>query len=205
MTDEHEKDEELTIDKKVDILQKEKKELEKATEEKELEEKKVLDEIEDEERTEKKEEPVIIVAARTTTGRENAVIEAMENVVHSEKIAVKSIFHPEQLKGYVFIEGRFSDIEEAIKNVPHVRGLINQDVNMSELERFLISEKSDIKVETNDIVEIIGGPFKGENARITRVDEGKNEITVELLEAAIPIPVTISINSVRIHEKAEKK
>ncbi|MAH43120.1 transcription elongation factor Spt5 [archaeon] len=205
MTDEHEKTEELTIDKKGDVLQKEKEELKKATEEKELEEKKVLDEIDDEERTEKKEEPVIIVAARTTTGRENAVIEAMENVVHSEKIPVKSIFHPEQLKGYVFIEGRFSDIEEAIKNVPHVRGLINQDVNMSELERFLISEKSDIKVEINDIVEIIGGPFKGENARITRVDEGKNEITVELLEAAIPIPVTISINSVRIHEKAKKE
>ncbi len=206
--DSHEKEEEITIDKKVDVIEKEKEDMKRATAEKDEEEKKVLDSIEKEEKEpvqERVEEPVIIVAARTTTGRENAVIEAFDNVVRSEKIAIKAVFHPEELKGYIFIEGRFSDIEEAIKNVPHVRGLVNKDVDMKELERFLISEKSEIKVEVGDIVEIIGGPFKGENARITRVDEGKNEIIVELLEAAIPIPVTISINSVRIHEKAKKE
>lgn len=193
-------------DEKVDIMKKEKEELKEALVEKDEQEKEVLEAIDQEmPKIEKREEPIIIVAVRTTTGRENAVIDALETVVRNEKIPIKAAFHPEELKGYVFVEGRFSDIEEAIKNVPHVRGLVNKDVNMKDLERFLISEKMEIKVDIGDIVEIIGGPFKGENARITRTDDAKNEITVELLEAAIPIPVTISVNSVRIHEKAKKE
>ncbi|MFH1420816.1 MAG: transcription elongation factor Spt5 [Candidatus Aenigmatarchaeota archaeon] len=152
------------------------------------------------------EEKSIIVAVRTTTGRENVVVESLITAIKNPKnpINVKAVFHPEELKGYIFIEGPLSAIEAAIRNVPHIRGIVNKNVDMKDLERFLIPEKSEIKVEVGDIVEIIGGPFKGENAKVTRVDETKNEITVELLEAAIPIPVTISTNSVRIHEKVKK-
>jgi len=145
-----------------------------------------------------------IMTIRTTTGRENVVIESIVARIKTKKIPIKSVFHPEDLRGYIFIEGSPEDIDAAIKNIPHVRGLIKKEVNLKELERFLIPEKQEIKVEVGDIVEIIGGPFKGEKAKTTRVDESKNEITVELLEAAIPIPVTISMNSVRIEKKAEK-
>ena len=71
-------------------------------------------------------------------------------------------------------------------------------------KRFLIAEKSEVKFNVGDVVEIIGSPFKGERAKISRVDETKGEITVEFLEAAIPIPVTISVNSVRMHEKKKE-
>jgi transcriptional antiterminator NusG len=143
----------------------------------------------------------MLTTIRTTTGRENVVIESLIARVKTRKIPIKSIFHPEEFRGYVFIEGDVNDIEAAIKGVPHIRGLINKDVSLQELERFLIEEKREVKVEIGDIVEIIGGPFKGEKGKITRVDNTKNEIVVEFLEAAIPIPVTISINSVRIYEK----
>ncbi len=138
---------------------------------------------------------------RTTTGRENVVIESIMSRVKSENMRVKSLFHPEDLRGYVFIEGEAEEVESAIKGIPHIRGLINREVQMSDIERFLVPEKSEIKLEIGDIVEIIGSPFKGEKAKITRVDETKNEITVEFLEAAIPIPVTISMNSVRLEKK----
>ena len=147
----------------------------------------------------------MISTIRTTTGRENVVIDSIVSRIKSRKIPIKSVFHPEELRGYVFIEGETNDVEASVKGIPHVRGLINKDVPLSDLERFLIPEKREIKVEAGDVVEIIGGPFKGEKAKITRVDNTKNEITVEFLEAAIPIPVTISINSVRIHEKKKKE
>jgi len=140
---------------------------------------------------------------RTTTGRENVVIESLMNRIRSESIAVKSLFHPEELRGYVFIEGESESVEAAIKGVPHIRGLINKEVQMNDIERFLVPEKSEIKLEIGDTVEIIGSPFKGEKAKITRVDETKGEITVEFLEAAIPIPVTISMTSVRLEKKKE--
>ena len=143
----------------------------------------------------------MIATIRTTTGRENIVIESITSKVKGHAIPVKSVFHPEDLRGYIFIEGEVNDIEASIKGIPHVRGLINKDVPIEQLERFLIPATQEIKLEIGDIVEIIGGPFKGEKGKITRVDETKNEITVEFLEAAIPIPVTISVNTVRMHEK----
>lgn len=147
----------------------------------------------------------MITTIRTTTGRENVVIESIISRVKTRNILVKSMFHPEELRGYVFIEGEINDIEASVKGIPHVRGIINKDISMSQLERFLVPEKREVNVESGDIVEIIGGPFKGEKAKITRVNEMKSEVTVEFLEAAIPIPVTISVNSVRIHEKKKKE
>ena len=143
----------------------------------------------------------MILTIRTTTGRENVVIESLTTKIKNQTLPIKSLFHPEELRGYIFAEGDEEDIESLIKNVPHVRGLIKKDVAIKELERFMIPEKSEIRLDIGDIVEIIGGPFKGEKGKITRIDETKNEITVEFIEVAIPIPVTISTNSVRIHEK----
>ena len=146
----------------------------------------------------------MIATIRTTTGRENVVIDSIQSRIKNSSIPIKSVFHPEDLRGYIFIEGEVNDIEACIKGIPHIRGLINKDVNLQQLERFLIATKEEIKLETGDIVEIIGGPFKGEKSKITRVDETKNEVTVEFLEAAIPIPVTISVNTVRLYEKKKE-
>ncbi|MCD6557414.1 MAG: transcription elongation factor Spt5 [Candidatus Aenigmarchaeota archaeon] len=147
----------------------------------------------------------MLLAVRTTTGRENIVIDSLTTKIKNENIAVKALVHPEELRGYIFIEGDLSVIEQAIKGVPHVRGIINKEVEMKDIEKFIVPEKQEIQAEIGDIVEIIIGPFKGEKGKVTRVDEKKNELTIELLEAAIPIPVTISLNSVRIHEKKKEE
>ena len=144
---------------------------------------------------------MMMLTIRTTTGRENVVIDSLSTKVKNRGLPIKSIMHPEDLRGYIFIEGEQEEVENLIKNVPHIRGLINKNVKIEDVERFMIAEKSEGKFEVEDLVEIVGSRFKGELAKITRVDETKNEITVELLEAAIPIPVTISVNSVRMHEK----
>jgi transcriptional antiterminator NusG len=143
----------------------------------------------------------MIATIRTTTGRENVVMDSLISRIESQNIPIKSLFHIEELRGYIFIEGDAEEIDASIKSIPHVRGFINKNADMNQIERFLVPEKSEVKLEVGDIVEIIGSPFKGERAKISRVDEQKGELTVEFLEAAIPIPVTISINSVRIYEK----
>jgi transcriptional antiterminator NusG len=143
----------------------------------------------------------MISTLRTTTGRESAVLDAIVTRVKMKKLPLKSVFLTGDLRGYVFLEGEPDYIEAAIKGIPHVRGLVARDVKLSELEKFLIPEKREIKLDVGDIVEVTGGPFKGERAKIKRVDEGKGEITVEMIEAPIPIPVTIASTAVRIHEK----
>jgi len=147
----------------------------------------------------------MIATIRTTSGRENSILESVSGRVKRSAVPIKSLFLTEEIRGYIFIEGEINDIEAAIKGVPHIRGLINKPVPVGQLERFLIPEKMEIKVELGDVVEIIGGPFKNEKGKVTRVDDTKNEITVEFLEAAIPIPVTISMNSIRMYGKKKKE
>lgn len=146
----------------------------------------------------------MLATIRITTGRENVVIESLIMRIKNGKLPIKSIVHPEELKGYIFVEGEAEEIENAIKNVPHIRGLINKPVPLTQVEKFLVPQKSEIKFEIGDIIEIVGSPFKGEKGKITRIDETKSEITVEFLEASIPIPVTIPIVSVRMDKKASK-
>ena len=69
-----------------------------------------------------------------------------------------------------------------------------------EVEKVL-PEKVVIGIAEGDIVELVNGPFKGEKARVQKIEEVKEEITVELIEAMVPIPVTVKGDSVRVIEK----
>jgi transcriptional antiterminator NusG len=56
-------------------------------------------------------------------------------------------------------------------------------------------------IEKGDVVEIIAGPFKGERAKVIRVDKNKEEVTLELENAAVPIPITLPVEGVKIVSK----
>jgi transcriptional antiterminator NusG len=58
--------------------------------------------------------------------------------------------------------------------------------------------KTQVNVQKNDIVEIISGPFKRENAKVTRIDQQKEEVVVELLESAVPIPITVKLDTIKV-------
>jgi len=145
----------------------------------------------------------MIYTLRTTVGRENAVMVTLGNRVKNMDVDIKAILHPDELKGYIFIEGELPEIESAISGVPHIRGIIRKEIKIGEITKFLETKKVEIKVNKGDIVEITGGPFKNEKGKVTRVDEAKEEVTIELLEAAIPIPITVGIDSVRVYEAAD--
>ena len=146
----------------------------------------------------------MIWTVRTTVGRENAVIDSLAHKVKNSGVAVASILHPAELKGYVFVEGEPAAIESIISGVPHVRGLIRKDVKIGELKKFLEIRVAEINLNRGDIIEIVGGPFKNERGKVTRMDIAKGEVTIELIEAAIPIPITVAIEMVKLIESAEK-
>ena len=145
--------------------------------------------------------PIFIV--RTTAGREHQVADRILILAEREKGIVKSIMHPD-LRGYLFVEADNRDeVVQFVYGMHNVKGVIAEPVLMEKLKHFFAVETKEIVVKEGDIVELISTPFKGEKAKITRVDEVKSEITVELLEVAIPIPVTIPMVSVRLHKKKE--
>lgn len=145
-----------------------------------------------------------IYALRTTTGRESQVIDKIVARVKQHGLMVYAILKPREVKGYFIVEaGSLEDLQKAIYGVQHAKGIIGK-VRMDEIKHFLVPVQEQVKIQEGDIVEIVSGPFRGENARVKRITKVKEEVVVELLEAAVPIPITVKLDSVRV-VKEEKK
>lgn len=145
----------------------------------------------------------MMYTVKTVVGRENIVMDSIAAKALSEDAHVQSILHPEEIKGYIFIEGDIKEVENVTQGIPHIRGLIKTPVDFKQIQRFLQPKEVVIELNVGDIVEVIGGPFKGEKGKITRYDKTKRECTLELVEVAVPIPVTVSVELVKVLEKAK--
>ena len=140
-----------------------------------------------------------IFALRTTANREDQVMDFVTSNAVKKKIEVYSVVRPHGMRGYIFIEAATkTDAEQAAFNIPYARGILKDPVKYSEIEHMLEQVKHEMNIQKSDIVEIISGPFKRENAKVTRIDKTKEEVVVELLEAAVPIPITVKMDAVKV-------
>jgi transcriptional antiterminator NusG len=149
--------------------------------------------------TEENQEEINIFALRTTANRETQVMDFVTSNARKKKLEVYSVIRPHGMRGYIFLEARTkSDAEQAAFNVPYARGILHKKVEYKEIEHMLEQVKKEMNIKKNDIVEIISGPFKRENAKVTRVDKAKEDVVVELLEAAVPIPITLKFDAIKV-------
>ncbi len=145
-----------------------------------------------------------IFAIRTTIGQERSVADMIAHRAQKEKFALYAVLVPHDIRGYIMVEAtNKSEIEKSMKGVAHARGVVEGDVAIAEIEKFFEPMPMVTKVDVGDIVELVSGPFKGERARVMRVDVKKEEITVEILEATVPIPVTVKADSAKVVRKEE--
>ncbi|MBS3133167.1 transcription elongation factor Spt5 [Candidatus Woesearchaeota archaeon] len=145
-----------------------------------------------------------IFAVRTTANREEQVIDFISSNAKKKKLEVYSLMHPHGMRGYIFVEAKSRlDAEQAAFKVPYARGVLPNQIDYVEIEHMLEpAKKVELNIQKHDIVEIIAGPFKREQAKISRIDKTKEEVVVELLEAAVPIPITIRMDSVKVVRRA---
>ena len=167
-----------------------------------------------------------IYTVKTTIGQEHNVADAIEVRAHQaeesaqegERKEIVSVLSPMGLRGYIFLEG-FDPriIETMIYGIKHCRGIVKRRVHdgrqsveeygtvpLREVEPFLTPKPLTTGINAGDIVELVAGPFKGEKARVQKIDEAKEEITVELFEAMVPIPITVRGDHVRVIEKEKE-
>ena len=150
-----------------------------------------------EEKTESKQ--THIFALRTTANREDQVMDFLVSNATKRRIAVYAVIRPHGMRGYIFLEALDrQNAEQACFGVPYARGVLPNEINYKEIEHMLEQVKYEMNIQKNDIVEIISGPFKREQAKIMRIDKVKEEVVVELLEAAVPIPITVKMDSVKV-------
>jgi len=143
-----------------------------------------------------------IMAIKTSIGHEKTVADSVASRAKPKPIGVFAILSPATIRGYVFVEAMNTDaLREVVKGVRRTRGMVKGETTFAEIEHFLTPKPIVSGIVEGDIVELIAGPFKGEKARVKQIDESKEQITVELFEAMVPIPVTIRGDHVRVLEK----
>ena len=148
----------------------------------------------------------MIFAVRTTAGQEKNVANLITVRAGSNNLPIKAILVPETLKGYILVEADGPHfVEEAIIGLKHVRSRVPGMVDFSEVERYIIIKPVIEELDEEDIVEVVGGPFKGMRARITRIDRTKEEVTLELLEATFTMPITVHADYVKLVEKGQRE
>jgi transcription elongation factor Spt5 len=152
-----------------------------------------------------------------------------ETQIDQEKVVAQSLFakasqgekdvyavlSPVGLRGYVFVEGMNTDrLQEKTREIKKARSFVDRkdisvakgthipaETSIEEISSYLVPVSAVIGIEEGDLVELVNGPFKGERARVQRIDQAKEEITVELVDAMVPIPVTVKGDSVKLIEK----
>lgn len=148
----------------------------------------------------------MIFVIRVTTNKEDQVADLIADRVKKKVLNIASIIKPHGTRGYLFIEAdNRESIEEACYNVQYVKGIIAKIVEYEEIKNMIEPVIAEVKIEKGDIVEIIAEPFKKSKAKVIMVDKAKEEVVVELLEAAVPIPITVKIDNVRVIRREEKE
>jgi transcriptional antiterminator NusG len=143
-----------------------------------------------------------ILVLKTSIGHEKNVSDGVASKAKVGNTGIFAILSPEKLDGYVFVEGMNTDlVRETVRGVRKSKGIVEGETKFAEIEHFLTPKPLVSGIMEGDVVELVAGPFKGEKARVQKIDESKEEITVELFEATVPIPVTIRGDHVRVLEK----
>jgi transcriptional antiterminator NusG len=147
-----------------------------------------------------------VLAIKTARGYEQEVADTLLARAEEKPDVVFALLVPSGLRGYVFAEGMsFEGVREMLHGIRKARGLVAGETTLKEVEPLLLPRITVEGFVEGAIVELIAGPFKGEKARVKKIDQAKEEITVELIEAVVPIPVTIRGDHVRMLEKGGGK
>lgn len=162
---------------------------------------------------------------KTAIGSEQRVVEEMRarlsgtGTLHNVRGEIFSILHPHQMRGYIFVESsaqhhvekligrtggrdrknRGAIITTPLKNAKGVLGMSPYE----DVSAYLEPKAATSGIEIGCIVEIVSGAFKGEKARVISVTESKEEVSMELYEADIPMTLNMRGDHVRVIDRVQ--
>ena len=155
--------------------------------------------------SETNEEQSFIFSIKTQVGKEQNAADMINSRAKKSKIDIPAILVTPELRGYIFVESYNDElIKDMIKTISYVRNMLEGDIPINQIEHFLTPASAVSKITEGDIVEMVAGPFRGETAKVTHIDDTKEEITVELFEAMVPIPITVRGEQVRIIKRKDE-
>ncbi|MCX8194327.1 MAG: transcription elongation factor Spt5 [Candidatus Pacearchaeota archaeon] len=148
----------------------------------------------------------MLFVVKVATNKEDQAADLIAMRAEKKHLQVFSIARPHGLRGYIIMEAFDTETaEQAVANLPYVKGFIKKPITQKEIEPMLVPAVAQINIEKGDIVEILTKPFKREKAKVVRINKQKEEVVVELLEAAVPIPITVRIDNVKVIRRTKEE
>ncbi|MCH8945730.1 MAG: transcription elongation factor Spt5 [Nanoarchaeota archaeon] len=148
----------------------------------------------------------MIFIIKVTTNKEERAVEMIAERAEKKDLNVYSVLRPHGLRGYILLEAEDRESsEEAVFNLPYVKGIIGKTITYEEIKNMVEPSAKTISIKEGDIVEIIGQTFKGEQAKVLRIDNQKEEVVVSLLGAVVQFPVTVKLDNVKVIRREEEE
>ena len=127
-------------------------------------------------------------------GQEKSLANLSELKANKANSGVTAILISDMMRGYCFIEGesqtKVEDLAADIRILSN-RAIQDKEVPISDLVEQLNPVPSIQGLDEGDIVEIVDGPFSGYKAKVMRIEQGNQEVTLELLDAKMALPVRL--------------
>ncbi len=141
----------------------------------------------------------MIFIIKVQTNKEERAVDMISERAEKKGLNVFSVSRPHGLRGYVLLEAEDREsAEESVFNLPYVKGIIGKTIGYEEIKDMIEPSVEAISIKEGDIVEMIGSTFKGEKAKVQKVDKGKEEVVVNLLGAVVSFPVTVKVDNVKV-------
>ncbi len=141
---------------------------------------------------------------KVTSGQERIVANMLQSKSAKLNLPVYSIMVVDGMRGYIIIEATDEvTCREFVSKEHNVRGLLPKPLSSEEVQKLISMPSKAQDIQKNDIVEFNTGPFKGYKAKVLKIDEIKNDMTVELMDVVVPIPITTKISTAKIIQKAK--
>jgi transcriptional antiterminator NusG len=128
----------------------------------------------------------------------------LQNKASKTDLPIYSIIVVEGVRGYVIVEAEDElSCRSFISKERNVRGMLSKSLSAEDVEKLIKISTAVQEIEKDDTIEFTSGPFKGYKARVLKVDDTKNDITVELMDVVVPIPITTKMSTAKIIQKAK--
>jgi len=152
-----------------------------------------------------------LFAVRTTINQESNIL---RQIFYRFKILdsvpdIRAMLVSPLLPGYVFFEApQKRSVQIAVQGIPHIKGRIVQNIDLSELKHVLLPRSVTEYLESGDTVEIISGVFESSRAIVMRMPHdtsSSEEVVVRLLQEETPITIKIHGDYLKLVEKKKLK
>ena len=160
---------------------------------------------------EESEPATTLFAVRTTINQESNIL---RQIFYRFKILdsvpdIRAMLVSPLLPGYVFFEApQKRSVQIAVQGIPHIKGRIVQNIDLSELKHVLLPRSVTEYLESGDTVEIISGVFEGSRAIVMRMPHdtsSSEEVVVRLLQEETTITIKIHGDYLKLVEKKKRK